>query len=119
MMVIDEDPEIRVFLFNLFRSEGFQVVTFENPFEALKQVQAVQPDLVVLDFSMPQIDGIDFLELLRMAAPATPVLMLTAHGNPDLYLEAFQKGAVDMIVKPASASALVSAVDKILKRVAI
>lgn len=115
IVIIDDDPEIRVFLFNLLQSEGYRPVTFENPHEALGSLHRIRPDLIILDYKMPQVSGIDLLPDLRVTAPHTPVLMLTAHGDPDLYMEAFDKGACDMLTKPIRVESLIRNVRRILE----
>lgn len=114
IVVIDDDSDIRVYLFELLRSEGYRVVTYENPYEALTQIQAVQPSLVILDVRMPQVNGVEFLPSLRTAAPSTPVLLLTAYANLELFMEAREKGACEMMCKPFNAGVLLKNVHKIL-----
>ncbi len=114
IIVIDDEADTRVFLFELLRSEGYKVVTYENPYEALTQIQDVKPALVILDVRMPQVNGVEFLPSLKTAAPQTPVLILTAYANLDMFFEARDKGAVEMMCKPFNAGVLLKSVHKIL-----
>jgi DNA-binding NtrC family response regulator len=115
VMIIDDDSDIRVFLFDLLTQEGYRVVTFENPLEALTRVHTVEPDLIILDLRMPQVSGLDFLPDLRMARPDTPVMMLTAYATPDAYLSAYRRGACELIGKPAEPATLLSHVHRLLR----
>lgn len=114
IIVIDDESDTRVYLFELLRSEGYKVVTFENPYEALTRIHEIKPALVVLDVRMPQVNGIDFLPSIKTAVPDTPVLILTAYGNLDLFMEARSKGACEMLGKPFKAATLLKTVAKIL-----
>jgi DNA-binding NtrC family response regulator len=113
IMIIDDDPDVRVSLFDLLRSEGYGVTTFENPYAALARVHEIRPDLVILDVRMPQVNGIDFLPGLKAAAPGVPVLILTAYANFDLFRQARESGACDMMCKPFSPRILLATLDRI------
>jgi DNA-binding NtrC family response regulator len=116
IMVIDDDSDTRVSLFDLLQSEGYRVVTFENPYEALTRVQEVAPDAIILDVRMPQVNGIELLPSLKTAAPETPVVVLTAFANLDLFIEARQKGACEMVAKPFSTKALLQKLKTIVEQ---
>lgn len=119
IMVIDDESDTRVFVFELLRSEGYKVVTFENPYEALTRLHEANPALIILDVRMPQVNGIDFLPSLKTAAPQTPVLIITAYGNLDLFMDARAKGATEMLGKPFKAATLLKTVRKILGKAAV
>lgn len=114
VMVVDDESDTRVFLFDLLHTEGFKVVTFENPYQALTEVHRVKPDLIILDVRMPQVNGIDFLPTLKTAAPDTPVLMLTAYANLEVFVGARERGACEMMCKPFGPSVLLKTVHRIL-----
>jgi DNA-binding NtrC family response regulator len=114
ILVIDDESDTRVYLFDLLRSEGYRVVTFENPYDALTQVHRLRPDAVILDVKMPQVNGVDFLPTLRTAAPDTPVLILTAYANLELFMQAREKGASEMMCKPFSGSVLLKTLRRVL-----
>jgi FixJ family two-component response regulator len=114
IMVIDDDADTRVFLFELLRSDGYKVVTYENPYEALTFVHQVKPAMIILDVRMPQVNGVEFLPTLRTAAPTTPVLILTAYGTLEIFLEARDKGATEMMSKPVRSQPFLRKVREIL-----
>jgi DNA-binding NtrC family response regulator len=119
IMVIDDESDARVFLFELLRSEGYKVVTFENPYEALTRVHEAHPDLIILDVRMPQVNGVDFLPSLKTAAPSTPVLILTAYGNLDLFMDARAKGAAEMMGKPVKGATLLKTVRRMIEKASV
>jgi two-component system response regulator AtoC len=117
VMVIDDESDTRVSLFDLLRSEGYLVTTFENPHEALTRVHEIHPDAVILDVRMPQVSGVDFLPDLRLAAPDAAILMLTAFATPELREEAMHRGAADVMSKPFRTRALLDALRGALQTV--
>ena len=84
----------------LLIKEGFKVLSAENGEEALKIFRREEPDLVILDFKMPKMDGMEVLRNIKDANPKTPVIMITAHGSTEVAVEAMKIGALDYISKP-------------------
>lgn len=114
IMVIDDESDTRVVLFDLLRTEGYRVATFENPYQALTEVHHLKPSLIILDVRMPQVNGVDFLPTLRLAAPDVPVLLLTAYANLELFMDARDKGACEMMCKPFGNAVLLKTIERIL-----
>jgi CheY-like chemotaxis protein len=112
IVVIDDDPDTRVTLFDLLTPEGYRVITFEDPRYALRRLHEARPDLILLDYHMPPTDGLELAAQLSLAAPRVPIVMLTAYGSPELYLEASEHGVADMVLKPFSPAELVRAVER-------
>lgn len=100
IMVIDDDSDIRVMLFDLLRSEGYEVATFEKPLEALAKTPDFGPDIILLDLRMPKMSGMEVLPLIRQAAPKAGIIIISAYGNWDFYVQAREKGANDLVTKP-------------------
>ncbi len=111
--IVDDDADTRRFLTDVLQPEGFHVRTFEKPFEALTFVHEAQPDLVILDYRMPEMDGLAFLESLQAIGTNSRVLVLTAHADPDLYMEAFNRGALEMLPKSVTPAELVRTVRRL------
>lgn len=102
ILVVEDEPQIRRLIEVLLDSEGFTVVACENGQRALEVVDETQPDLVLLDLMMPEMDGIMFAEKLR-ARPAfrtTPILVVTARDQQVDKYEAFKVGANAYLTKP-------------------
>jgi two-component system, NtrC family, sensor kinase len=112
LLIVDQDPVSRQRLRDLFETGGYRAVTASEPSSALRVLNGVRCDLVVLDIEMPGIDGLDLCKLLR-ARPTTnklPILVLSATDDERRKVEAFSSGADDYIVKPSTAGELISRV---------
>ena len=102
ILVVDDDPVIQKLLAVNFEMEGYRVVTGGNGIEALAQVAAEHPDIVVLDVMMPGIDGMEVVRRIR-ADPATaalPVLLLSARAQAKDIAEGLDAGADGYMTKP-------------------
>ena len=112
LLIVDQDPISRQRLRDLFETGGYRAVTASEPSSALRVLNGVRCDLVVLDIEMPGIDGLDLCKLLR-ARPTTnklPILVLSATDDERRKVEAFSSGADDYIVKPSTPGELISRV---------
>jgi DNA-binding response OmpR family regulator len=115
VLVVDDDPDIRGLLAELLRRAGHEVVEAENGRVGLRVFHASSPDLVVLDVSMPELDGWQTLERIRDLSDV-PVLMLTARGDELERVRGLQAGADDYVVKPFGRQELLARVQAILRR---
>ena len=95
-------------------ADGFEVSEAENGLKAIEAYKANQPDMVLMDITMPEMDGLSALKELRKIDPAAKVIMLTALGQESVVLEAVKSGARDFIVKPFERDRVLSAINKIL-----
>jgi two-component system response regulator MprA len=116
VLVVDDDPKLLSMLQRTLRYEGFRVLTATNGNEALAEVQARRPDVVVLDWLMPGLDGIGVLTRLRAADDKTLVLMLTARDAVENRVEGLEAGADDYLVKPFAPSELLARIHALLRR---
>ncbi len=119
MIVEDEEPLIEVLRYNL-AAEGFDVVCSSSGEDSLVQLAEERPDLLILDWMLPQVSGIEVLRRLR-SRPETrsiPVLMLTARGEESDRIRGLSIGADDYVVKPFSLPELMARVKAILRRAA-
>lgn len=115
IVVIDDEEDTRRYLADLLAGKGYDVTVFENPLVGFKHIYEHRPDLVILDRRMPSIDGLSLLPGLRAVSFDTPVLLLTAHGNPKVFLEALEKGACEMLSKPFHEADLLCTIRRILR----
>lgn len=115
VVVIDDEPSILEVSQRYFEHAGFTVYTAVNGSSGLALVRAIQPDLVVLDVMLPELNGFQVLEMIR-AESNTPVLMLTARGEEIDRLRGLESGADDYLVKPFSPRELVARAKAILRR---
>ena len=100
ILIVDDQPGIRLLLEELFRREKYTTKTAKNGLEALKQVEECKLDCVLLDMKMSGMNGIDVLKSLKSNWPQLPVVMMTAYDDRELINEALEIGAVNFFVKP-------------------
>jgi DNA-binding response OmpR family regulator len=115
VLVVDDDADIRALVRTLLEKEGATVHEAENGRAALREFHARDPDLVVLDVTMPELDGFEVLERIRDLADV-PVLMLTARGQEADRVRGLQAGADDYVVKPFGRQELVARAQGLLRR---
>jgi DNA-binding response OmpR family regulator len=115
IMVVDDEDDILHFLELVLREKGYDVVTASNGHEALTTAQIEQPDLVLLDIMMPQMDGWEVLKLLRVddSTAGIPVAMLSARTEAKDRVQGLQEGAIDYICKPFSLQELLGKIETI------
>jgi len=116
ILVADDDADIRMSLSERLRWLGHDVVTAADGQAALAAVEAHALDLAFLDVSMPRLNGIEALKLIRKRWPNLPVIVVTAYGTIRLAVEAMKEGAVDFITKPFEQGHIDQAVTTILER---
>jgi DNA-binding response OmpR family regulator len=117
VLVIDDDDDIRGLVVTLLERAGVTVRAAPNGREGLREFHSWRPDLVVLDVSMPELDGWNVLDRIRDMS-AVPVLMLTARGDELERVRGLQAGADDYVVKPFGKQELVARVQALLRRAA-
>jgi DNA-binding NtrC family response regulator len=100
ILVIDDDPAIRDSLRIALEYEGYEIVGAATGPDGLAFVARETPDLVLLDFDMPGMGGLDVLKGLHTTHESIPVVMMSGHGTPELVVEAMSTGAVDFLEKP-------------------
>ena len=113
--VVDDDPDILDLVETMLEMEGHQVVTFDSGLAALEALRAKSPDLVILDITMPGMDGIELLRQLRLKSQV-PVIFLTGKSDEVDELLALKHGADDFIRKPFSQRVLAERVRTVLRR---
>jgi two-component system response regulator MprA len=116
VLIVDDDPKLQRMLQRTLIYEGFQVRSAANGNEALAELGAHRPDVMVLDWLMPGMDGISVLERMRAAGDKTLVLMLTARDAVENRVEGLESGADDYLVKPFAPSELLARVHALLRR---
>lgn len=100
LLVVDDDTLIRRSLAELLRGEGYQVAEAGTGAEALRVFAQAGPDLVVTDFNMPEVDGLQLLRELRARKPDLPVILVTGYGTVEQAVDAMKAGAYDYVSKP-------------------
>ncbi len=107
ILIIDDEPDIRQSMSDIFSDEGYNVITAEDGSEALNQLEKETPDLIFLDIWLPDSDGLKLLPGLKKEHPQVPVIMISGHGTIETAVQATKLGAFDFIEKPLSLDKLV------------
>jgi DNA-binding response OmpR family regulator len=115
VLVVDDEQRILNFLSSKLRVSGYEVLTASNGEEALEQVQAQEPDLVVLDVFMPRMDGFETLQELR-AFSSVPVIILSVKGTNADKVKGLSLGADDYLAKPFSPDELIARIEAVRRR---
>lgn len=118
VLIVEDEPDIRELVVHHLKREGYQVSAAASGEEALRQVQAAPPDLVLLDLMMPAMDGLEVCRRLRQdpATASLPIVMLTARGDEIDRVLGLEIGADDYVVKPFSPKELLARVRAVLRR---
>ena len=115
VLLVDDEMRILNFLKSKLKASGYEVITANNGQEALEQVRAQEPDLVVLDIMMPKMDGFEALKEMRTFS-ATPVIILSAKGTNADKVKGLGMGADDYLAKPFSPDELVARIEAVKRR---
>ncbi len=116
ILVVDDDPKLLKMVRRTLTYEGFAVQTASNGQEALEAIARRPPDLIVLDWMMPGLDGLAVTEALRAADDETPILMLTARDAVSDRITGLDRGADDYLVKPFAPGELLARLRALLRR---
>ena len=116
ILIADDDGDIREILQDALNGLGPRIVTAADGQECLDRIEAVLPEVVLLDIEMPIKSGLDVLKELRQRGRDTPVIMITAYGSVERAVEAMKQGAYDFITKPFDLDHIALTVAKALER---
>ncbi len=115
ILVVDDEENARMALTRLLAKEGFLVDSVANGYEALNYLRHQPVQIIVTDINMPEMDGISFLKELNKSFPKMNVIMVTAYGGVESYLEAMNLGAFEYINKPVKIDELKLVLKKVLR----
>ena len=115
ILLVDDHPIVREGLRTVLqRRTGWEVVgEASNGIEALEQAERLQPDVMVLDITMPRLNGLEVCRLARKRTPSTEILFVTQHDSPQMMKEALNAGAKGYVVKSNAARDLVHAIEAV------
>jgi two-component system, OmpR family, response regulator len=119
LLLVDDEDNLRSMLDAALRHSGFDVHPVANGRAAIDAVPAVEPDLIVLDVMLPDLDGFDVCKRLRQTGDRTPVLFLTARDATEDKVRGLTLGGDDYLVKPFSLEELVARITAVLRRAGI
>ena len=115
LLVIDDDAAVTDLLSLLLKSQGFEVFATNNSAEGLAMIREVQPDLVILDLMMPEMDGWEVCRSVRQFSQV-PIIILSALNDPSMIASVLDAGADDYLTKPTPSRVLVAHINRLTKR---
>jgi DNA-binding NtrC family response regulator len=119
LLLVDDDDAFRGVLAAELRRMKFDVTGVASAGEAIRHVVDHEPDIVLLDLRLPDVDGLEALRAIRQNSPATDVIMLTGHGSLDAAVESIRIGAFDYVAKPCPLDELDLRIRRALERQAL
>lgn len=114
ILIVDDAEFLRMRISKMLVGDGYEVVEAENGAMAVESYKANKPDLVLMDITMPEMDGLTALRHIKAYDQKAKVVMLTALGQESVVLEAIKSGARDFVVKPFERDRVLSAIQKLL-----
>jgi two-component system, chemotaxis family, chemotaxis protein CheY len=115
ILVVDDAAFMRMMLKDILTKGGHQIAgEAANGVEAIEQYDKLRPDLVTMDITMPEMEGIEALKQIKQQDPNAKIIMCSAMGQQLMVVQAIQAGAKDFIVKPFQADRVLAAVSKAL-----
>ena len=113
ILICDDAAFMRMMIKDILTKNGYNVVgEAENGLKAVEKYNEVKPDLVLMDITMPEMDGIQALKKIKAGDPSAVVIMCSAMGQQAMVIESIQAGARDFIVKPFQPDRVLEAVKK-------
>ena len=113
ILIVDDEIDALELMQELFESKGYVPITATNGLEALNLIRSQEPDLVLTDIRMPEMNGMQLLEVMNKEYPNIPVIMVTAHGTIETAVEAMKLGAKDYILKPLRLDEILAKIERI------
>lgn len=115
ILIVDDASFMRMMIKDILMKNGFEVIgEAENGVRAIEKYKELQPELVIMDITMPEMDGIQAVREIKNINQDAKIIMCSAMGQQSMVIEAIQAGAKDFIVKPFQADRVVESVKKVL-----
>ena len=113
ILIVDDDKDIVKIVTTMLEGKGWNVAAAYSGHEALESVNASKPDIILLDIMMPEMNGIEVLKRIKKIDAGTRIIMITAFGDVESYLDSMELGAYEYINKPFETDELLDMIDKI------
>ncbi len=115
ILLVDDAAFMRMMLKDILTKNGYKIVgEAENGSKALEKYKETMPDLVIMDITMPEVDGIEAVKDIMAFDKDAKIIMCSAMGQQAMVIEAIQAGAKDFIVKPFQADRVIEAIKKVI-----
>ena len=116
VLVVDDAAFMRMMIKDILKKGGYQVVgEAEDGIKAVEKYKELKPDLVTMDITMPEMDGITAVKEIRNIDPNALIIMCSAMGQQAMVIDAIQAGAKDFVVKPFQPDRVLEAVKKVIQ----
>lgn len=117
VLIVDDAVFMRTVLKKMLEEENYDIVgEASNGIEAIKKAKELHPDVVTLDITMPEMDGVTALPEILRESPNSRVIMCSAMGQQPMVVDAIKKGAKDFIVKPFQKARVLQAIENIMSK---
>ncbi|MGA1875372.1 MAG: response regulator [bacterium] len=116
ILIVDDNENMCITLQDILLDEGYDVLVANSGQEALSVINAQSPHLIITDIRMPNIDGLELLQLVKSNHPRIEIIIMTAVGEVNSYLSAMKNGALEYITKPINPKILKTMIAKTLRR---
>lgn len=115
VLIVDDAAFMRMMIKDILSKDGYEVVgEADNGVKAVEKYKELTPDLVLMDITMPEMNGIDAVKNIKAIDPGAKIVMCSAMGQQAMVIESIQAGARDFIVKPFQADRVLEAVRKVV-----
>ncbi|MBP7175811.1 MAG: response regulator [Thermoclostridium sp.] len=115
ILIVDDAAFMRMMIKDILSKNGYTVIgEAENGSKAIEKFKELAPDLVIMDITMPEMDGIQAVRQIKGLSPDAKIIMCSAMGQQAMVIESIQAGARDFIVKPFQAERVIEAVKKVV-----
>ncbi|WP_338469422.1 response regulator [Niallia sp. XMNu-256] len=116
ILIVDDAKFMRMTISNILSRAGYEIVgEGENGKDAIRLYRELQPDLVILDITMPEMNGIEAVKEIKKEFPHAKIIMCSAMGQQKMVVEAIESGARDFIVKPFDEACVIDSINRILE----
>ncbi len=116
ILIVDDEPLIRESLYEILRIDGYCVQMASTAEEALQTLERGKIDIIVTDFKLPKMSGMELLEQIKTADSSVDIIMMTGYGSIEMAVDAMKKGAYDYITKPINDSEIKIIINKIVEK---
>lgn len=114
ILIVDDAAFMRMRCSKLLTDNNYEVVEAENGVQAIEKYREHRPNAVLMDITMPEMDGLEALKEIRRLDPEARIAMVTAMGQQTIVIEALKAGAKDFVIKPFQADRVLAAVKKMI-----
>ena len=115
IMIVDDSSFMRMMIRSILTKAGYVVIAeADNGISAIEQYRQFQPDLIMLDITMPKLSGIEALKRIKAEFPRAKAIMVSAMGQKPMVMEAIQAGATDFVIKPFLEEKVLATIEAVL-----